>query len=71
MEEDYFKQDVLKRNSEGVFASWPMIQVKTRGGDLIMRPKSESKLKKDEEAHVIDMLYVLGSEWGMSWVEGI
>ena len=67
MDENGFKQDVLKRNSEGVFASWPMYESNDLEGNVVMRPKSESKLNKVEEAHVIEMLYVLGSEQGMSW----
>ena len=61
MDENGFKQDVLKRNSEGVFASWPMYESNDLEGNVVMRPKSESKLNKVEEAHVIEMLYVLGS----------
>ena len=67
MDENGFKQDVLKRNSEGVFASWPMYESNDLEGNVVMRPKSESKLNKVEEAHVIEMLYVLGGEQGMSW----
>lgn len=63
--EDEMKQDILKRDSEGVFPHWPMVERQNLHGDLVMRPKSESKLTKREESELIERLHALCAEWGI------
>jgi len=73
------KENILKRNSEGVFPHWPhdiqktlpkRLKKKSTGhiyGIPGMVPKPESKLTKNEEIELIDRLYQLGGEWGVEF----
>ncbi len=77
--EELFKQEIIKRNAVGIFPHWPHdIQEKGHFGnketmeanELIgIVPKSESKLTKKEESEMIEHLYALGAEWGVTWDE--
>ena len=73
------KENILKRNSEGVFPYWPHSIEDTlkkrykakanKTGHVIpgLVPKPESKLTKKEEIELIDRLYMLGAEWGVEF----
>jgi len=73
------KENILKRNSEGVFPYWPHSIEETlkkrykakahKTGYVIpgLVPKPESKLTKNEEIELIDRLYQLGAEWGVEF----
>ena len=63
--EDYMKQEVLKRNSEGVFPHWPYDLQKKMNGQTALVPMSESKLTKGDESKLIEHLYALCAEWGV------
>ena len=76
---DELKDNVLKRNSEGVFPFWPVDLQATIPDHLKKErpevlqvlpgypPKSESKLTKDEESELIERLYQLGAEWSVNF----
>ena len=76
---DEMKENILKRNSEGVFPYWPHSIEETlkkrykakahKTGYVIpgLVPKPESKLTKKEEIELIDRLYMLGAEWGVEF----
>lgn len=63
--EDYMKQEVLKRNCEGIFPHWPHDLQKKMNGETAMVPMSESKLTKRDESQLIEHLYALCAEWGV------
>lgn len=77
--EGEMKENILKRNSEGVFPYWPYdLQAtipdhfkKERPEVLQVAPgfvpKSESKLTKNEETELIERLYQLGAEWSVNF----
>lgn len=81
--EGEMKDNILKRNSEGVFAFWPYDLQPTLPRRLSKErpevlqvvpglvPKSESKLTKREESELIERLYMLGSEWGVQFREKV
>ena len=62
--EDWFKQEFMKKNSEGVYPFWPHDIQKDINGKSQMVPKSESKLTKREESEQIERLNALAAEWG-------
>jgi hypothetical protein len=64
---EWMKQSLLKRDCEGIFPHWPTKIESNRHGDRVVMPKSEADLKKAEESELIERLYALGGEWGMSW----
>ncbi len=79
--EGELKDNILKRNSEGVFPYWPYDIQQTLPKRLSKErpevlqvapglvPKSESKLTKREESELIERIYQLGSEWGVQFAE--
>ena len=79
--EGEMKDNILKRNSEGVFPYWPYDIQATLPKRLSKErpevlqvvpglvPKSESKLTKREESELIERIYQLGSEWGVQFAE--
>ena len=67
---EWFKQNVIKKNSEDVFPYWPHDLVPVMNGEKGFCPKSESKLTKSEESVVIEQLKVLGANWGCEFREG-
>jgi len=79
--EGEMKDNILKRNSEGVFPYWPYDIQQTLPKRLSKErpevlqvvpglvPKSESKLTKREESELIERIYQLGSEWGVQFAE--
>lgn len=81
--EGEMKDNILKRNSEGVFPYWPYDLQPTLPRRLSKErpevlqvvpglvPKSESKLTKREESELIERLYMLGSEWGVQFREKV
>ena len=81
--EGEMKDNILKRNSEGVFPYWPYDLQPTLPKRLSLErpevlqvvpglvPKSESKLTKREESELIERLYMLGSEWGVQFSEKV
>jgi hypothetical protein len=81
--EGEMKDNILKRNSEGVFPYWPYDLQTTLPKRLSKErpevlqvvpglvPKSESKLTKREESELIERLYMLGSEWGVQFSEKV
>ena len=81
--EGEMKDNILKRNSEGVFPYWPYDLQATLPKRLSKErpevlqvvpglvPKSESKLTKREESELIERLYMLGSEWGVQFSEKV
>ena len=62
--EEYFKQEVIKRNAADVFPHWPHDMQPDLKGVLQLVPKSESKLTKREESEMIERLYAFAVEWG-------
>tara|TARA_R110000803_G_scaffold31955_1_gene70754 strand:- start:2034 stop:2456 length:423 start_codon:yes stop_codon:yes gene_type:complete len=81
--EGEMKDNILKRNSEGVFPYWPYDLQATLPKRLSKErpevlqvvpglvPKSESKLTKREESELIERLYMLGSEWSVQFSEKV
>jgi|TARA_R110000744_G_scaffold231993_1_gene350075 hypothetical protein len=81
--EGEMKDNILKRNSEGVFPYWPYDLQTTLPKRLSKErpevlqvvpglvPKSESKLTKREESELIERLYMLGSEWSVQFSEKV
>ena len=81
--EGEMKDNILKRNSEGVFPYWPYDLQATLPKRLSKErpevlqvvpglvPKSESKLTKREESELIERIYMLGSEWGVQFSEKV
>jgi hypothetical protein len=60
---------MLKRDSESIFPHWPKKVELNRHGDQVLMPKSEAQLTKAEESELIERLYALGAEWGITWTK--
>ena len=63
--EELMKQEILKRDSEGLFPHWPHTIEKKMNGLSAFVPISESKLTKREEAELITHLHTLCVDWGV------
>lgn len=62
---EIFKQEIIKRDSEGVFPFWPQEKGQGLNGEIVFTPKSETRLTKKDESEMIERLHALAVEWGI------
>ena len=62
---EWVKQELIKNDVEGIYPHWPRVEHMTRHGDVVLMPKSESRLTKREETEQIERLHALMAEWGI------
>lgn len=62
---EWFKQECIKRDCEGVYPFWPQKMATDLAGNKVPVPKSESELTKAEESDQIEHLYAFAAEWGV------
>ena len=62
---EWVKQDLIKRDCRGLYPHWPQVEEVDMDGNLVMMPKSESRLSKREEGEQIEHLHALMAEWGI------